>query len=168
MWCIKNFEKYFMAHQYMPKIFHELHKNPQAPPPTCLMYGPLVEKLKYLNILKLFNSLKWKFPWVKRVDFKKCPSRKSFYSFGKDSKKKKNRCLCLEVVDTNKCYNEILWELHFQNSTHNSFTLRNPFLWMELKVYKTFINSWPRLSQNTFVCEKVSHLEDLKTSSLMA
>ena len=30
-----------MAHQYMPKIFHEPHKNPQAPPPMYLMYGPL-------------------------------------------------------------------------------------------------------------------------------
>ena len=30
-----------MAHQYMPKIFHGPHKNPPAPPPTYLMYGPL-------------------------------------------------------------------------------------------------------------------------------
>ena len=37
---IKNFEKYFMAHQYMPKIFHGLHKNSPAPPPTYLVYGP--------------------------------------------------------------------------------------------------------------------------------
>ena len=34
----KNF---FMAHQYMPKIFHGPHKNPPAPPPTYLKYGPL-------------------------------------------------------------------------------------------------------------------------------
>ena len=30
-----------MAHQYMPKIFHDPHKNPLAPPPTYLMCGPL-------------------------------------------------------------------------------------------------------------------------------
>ena len=30
-WPIKNFEKHFMAHQYMPKKFHSPHKNP---PPT--------------------------------------------------------------------------------------------------------------------------------------
>ena len=30
-WPIKNFEKYFMAHQYIPKIFHGPHKNPPAP-----------------------------------------------------------------------------------------------------------------------------------------
>ena len=30
-----------MAHQYMPKIFHGPHKNPPAPPPTYLKYGPL-------------------------------------------------------------------------------------------------------------------------------
>ena len=34
-----------MAYQYMPKIFHDHHKNPPdlspAPPPTYLMYGPL-------------------------------------------------------------------------------------------------------------------------------
>ena len=40
-WPIKKFEKYFMVHQYMPKIFHGPHKNPLAPPPTYLMYGPL-------------------------------------------------------------------------------------------------------------------------------
>ena len=30
-----------MAHQYMPKIFHDPHKIPPASPPTYLMYGPL-------------------------------------------------------------------------------------------------------------------------------
>ena len=30
-----------MAHHYMPKIFRGPHKNPPAPPPTYLMYGPL-------------------------------------------------------------------------------------------------------------------------------
>ena len=35
----KKFEKYFMAHQYVPKIFHDLHKNPPAFAPTYLMYG---------------------------------------------------------------------------------------------------------------------------------
>ena len=39
-WPIKNFEKYFMAHQYMLKIFHGPHKNPLAPVPTYLMHGP--------------------------------------------------------------------------------------------------------------------------------
>ena len=32
-----------MAHQYMPKVFHDPHKNPPVPPPTYLMYGPLVK-----------------------------------------------------------------------------------------------------------------------------
>ena len=39
MWPIKNFEKYFMAPQYMSKIFHDLHKNPPAHFSTYLMYG---------------------------------------------------------------------------------------------------------------------------------
>ena len=30
----QKFEKYFMAHQYMPKIFHDPHKNPPAPSPN--------------------------------------------------------------------------------------------------------------------------------------
>ena len=37
-----------MAHQYMPKIFHEPHKNsPASPLPlTYLIYGPLtIERL---------------------------------------------------------------------------------------------------------------------------
>ena len=36
----KNF-KYFMAHQYMSKLFHGPCKNPLASPPAFLMYGPL-------------------------------------------------------------------------------------------------------------------------------
>ena len=60
MWPIKNFEKYFMAHQYMPKIFHGPHKNSPAPSPTCLMYGPLTafENRKSLKGLlsPVFNS----------------------------------------------------------------------------------------------------------------
>ena len=39
-WPIKNFEKFFMAHQYMPKIFYGPHKNPPVPLPTYLMYCP--------------------------------------------------------------------------------------------------------------------------------
>ena len=39
-----------MARQYMPKIFHGPHKNPPAPPPTCLMYVPLVETTKIENV----------------------------------------------------------------------------------------------------------------------
>ena len=43
-----------MAHQYMPKIFHDPHKITQPPsPPTYLMYGPLGNSHKYVNISKL-------------------------------------------------------------------------------------------------------------------
>ena len=40
-----------MAHQYMPKIFHGLHKSPLASTPTYLMYGTLMpkEELQYLE-----------------------------------------------------------------------------------------------------------------------
>ena len=34
-----------MAHQYMPKIFNDPHKNPPALSPTYLMYGPLAQNL---------------------------------------------------------------------------------------------------------------------------
>ena len=30
-WPIKNFEKNFMAYQYMPTVFQGPHKNPPAP-----------------------------------------------------------------------------------------------------------------------------------------
>ena len=33
-----------MTHQYMPKIFHGLHKSPLAPPPTYLMYSPYYQR----------------------------------------------------------------------------------------------------------------------------
>ena len=39
-WPINIWLKYFMAHQYLPKILHGPHKNPLAHPPTYLMYGP--------------------------------------------------------------------------------------------------------------------------------
>ena len=32
-----------MAHQYMPKILHDPHKNPPALPLTYLMYGSLFD-----------------------------------------------------------------------------------------------------------------------------
>ena len=41
MWPIKNFQKHFMDHQYIPKIFHDPCKNPPVTSPTHLMYGPL-------------------------------------------------------------------------------------------------------------------------------
>ena len=46
--ALKNFEKYFMAHQYMTKIFHGPHKNPPTSPPTCLMYGLLRHNLGHV------------------------------------------------------------------------------------------------------------------------
>ena len=42
---IKNFQKHFMAHQLMPKIFHDPWKNPLAPSPTYLNQGQEFEKL---------------------------------------------------------------------------------------------------------------------------
>ena len=43
-----------MAHQYMPKIFHD-PINPPPPPPTYLMYGPFeayfVERLLVIKYL---------------------------------------------------------------------------------------------------------------------
>ena len=36
---IKNLEKYFTIHQYMPKTFHDPDKNPPASSPIYLMYG---------------------------------------------------------------------------------------------------------------------------------
>ena len=30
-----------MAHQYMPKIFHDPPQNPSGTPPTYLMFDPL-------------------------------------------------------------------------------------------------------------------------------
>ena len=53
MWPIKNFEKYSTAFQYTPKIFHEPHNNPVAPPPTHLMYS-----LLYVFWLKKRPSIK--------------------------------------------------------------------------------------------------------------
>ena len=48
---MKNFDKYFMTHQYMPKTFNDPHKTPPAPQPTYLMYAPL--------LLQLFNSFEY-------------------------------------------------------------------------------------------------------------
>ena len=53
MRLIKNFEKYFMAHQYMHKIFHDLHKNPPAP----LSYILNVRSLKFTTLISLCSSM---------------------------------------------------------------------------------------------------------------
>ena len=47
----KKSRKYFLTHQYMPKIFHNLHKNTPAHLPTYLMYGHLYSILEpFLDI----------------------------------------------------------------------------------------------------------------------
>ena len=51
---MKHFEKYFMAYQYMPTIFHEPHKNPPATPRTYLMFGPLSKSFSQL-IVSIFT-----------------------------------------------------------------------------------------------------------------
>ena len=43
LWSIQKFKKYFIAHQYMPKILHDPKKN-LRPPPTYLMFRPLLMK----------------------------------------------------------------------------------------------------------------------------
>ena len=53
LWPIKNFQKYFMAHQYMPKIFHDPWKNPPTPSYivnvwSLMIYYTLTEK-KWLH-----------------------------------------------------------------------------------------------------------------------
>ena len=45
-----------MAHQYMPKIFHDHHKNPLAPPPTYLMYSPLINNKTFENVSVIFDE----------------------------------------------------------------------------------------------------------------
>ena len=54
MWPIKNFEKFFMAYLYMPKIFHDPHKNPPPPPPTYLMY--VLKSQTVATLLVLFKK----------------------------------------------------------------------------------------------------------------
>ena len=59
LWPTKTFQKRFMAHQCMLKTFHDFFKNPPAPPPTYLMYGPLATLEERINtILKENEHLK--------------------------------------------------------------------------------------------------------------
>ena len=53
LWPIKNFEKYLMFHQYMPKIFHDTNKNsqPTPPPPPTPTHPPS----HILNVRSLRN-----------------------------------------------------------------------------------------------------------------
>ena len=51
-----------MTHQFLPKIFHDPYKNPPAPPPTNLMYGPLRKhKHSILNELSIYSTLNCRF-----------------------------------------------------------------------------------------------------------
>ena len=41
LYLLSGCDLFNMAHQYMPKIFNDPHKNPPPPPRrTYLMYGP--------------------------------------------------------------------------------------------------------------------------------
>ena len=51
MWPIKNFVKYFMAHQYIPKIFNDPHKNPPAHPSNILNVWFLISAQIYYFLL---------------------------------------------------------------------------------------------------------------------
>ena len=58
-----------MAHQYMPKIFHDPpQKNPTASPPTYLMYGPLAPDKEHKKV----------FPDVTVVGFRNGKSLKDY------------------------------------------------------------------------------------------
>ena len=48
-----------MVHQYMPKFFHDPHKNPPALPPTHLMNGPLSWLTAFSQIDFLDTYKKW-------------------------------------------------------------------------------------------------------------
>ena len=53
MWPTKNFEKHFMAHQYMPKIFYDPHKNPPLPPSYILhdeLFCGMVDRRKAFSL----------------------------------------------------------------------------------------------------------------------
>ena len=44
LWPIKKFQKFFMAHQFLAKIFNNPAKT-LRPPHAFLMYGPLPETI---------------------------------------------------------------------------------------------------------------------------
>ena len=74
---MKYFEKYFMAHQYMPKTFHDPYKNPAVPTPIYIMYGPLDNN----NNNKVFVQVKQNEMIVKDIYL-----RKTFLSYKFDKK----------------------------------------------------------------------------------
>ena len=46
-----------MAHQFIPNIFYDPHKNPPAPPPTYLMHGPIIKRIhKTLSEISIKTS----------------------------------------------------------------------------------------------------------------
>ena len=51
--AIKIFEKYFMDHQYVPKIFHDPYKNPPAPPSYILNVRSLTSWYKNCDEIKI-------------------------------------------------------------------------------------------------------------------
>ena len=51
LWPIKSFEEYFIAHQYMPKTFHDSHKNPPVFPSYILNVRSLISREMLLGLL---------------------------------------------------------------------------------------------------------------------
>ena len=68
---IKNFQKYFMAHQYMPKKFPDPCKNPPPPPPP---------PSRILNVRSLNKNINWKTNLTLLLTVKKKHSNKSVNS----------------------------------------------------------------------------------------
>ena len=68
---IKDFQKYFMTHQYIPEIFHDPCKNPSASPPAYLMYGLLVTCKQSKSDVSKQNKSYYKNKFPKNVFFQR-------------------------------------------------------------------------------------------------
>ena len=77
MWPIKNVEKCFMAHQYMPKIFYGPYKNPLAPPSYILN----VRSLNWTNIRRSEDALVVFWTSYVRSIYILCPRSKDIKSY---------------------------------------------------------------------------------------
>ena len=67
MWPIKNFEKYFMAHQYMPKIFYEPHKT-LLPPSYIINVRSLIPNFDEFFTIKQLKKIKYKYRLATHVE----------------------------------------------------------------------------------------------------
>ena len=92
-WPINIWLKYFMAHQYMPKIFDGPHKIPLDPPSTYLMYGRL---FRFINLCMICLLILFRISQISKAVSQRSSIEKVFLEISQISQE--NTCVRISFL----------------------------------------------------------------------